>query len=324
MGERKALVVRIDNYPSCPLYGCCNDSEAIKDLLSNHENGNPNFAVWKKDNVMTKGELRMLIEKCFEGDADVALFYYSGHGHIDSVGGYLVTPDFSEYDYGVSLQDVLTIANNSKCKERIIILDSCYSGFMGSINTTEQDTAVIKEGVTIMTASRNSQTSMEVNGHGVFTTLLMEALKGGAADVTGHISIAGVYAFIDKALGPWEQRPIFKTNVTRFTSLREVKPQVDITVLRKIATYFETEDFKYELDPSFEPTNKREEIHKVVEPYANKEHTAIFSDLQKLEGIGLVVPVEEEHMYFAAMNSKSCELTAVGKQYWRLVKEDRI
>ena len=28
MGERKALVVGIDNYPSCPLYGCCNDSEA--------------------------------------------------------------------------------------------------------------------------------------------------------------------------------------------------------------------------------------------------------------------------------------------------------
>ena len=324
MGERKALVVGIDNYHSCPLHGCCNDSEAIKDLLSNHENGTPKCAVWKKDNVMTKGELRRLIEKCFEGDADVALFYYSGHGHIDSVGGYLVTPDFSEYDYGVSLQDVLTIANNSRCKERIIILDSCYSGFMGSINTAGQDTAVIKEGVTIMTASRNSQTSMEVNGHGVFTALLMEALKGGAADVTGHISIAGVYAFIDKALGPWEQRPIFKTNVTRFTSLREVRPQVDITVLRKIATYFDTEDCKYELDPSFEPTNKIEEIHKVVEPYANKEHTSIFADLQKLEGIGLVVPVDEEHMYFAAMNSKSCELTAVGKQYWRLVKEDRI
>lgn len=91
-----------------------------------------------------------------------------------------------------------------------------------------------------------------------------------------------------------------------------------------MATYFETEDFEYKLDPSFEPTNKKEEIHKVVEPYANKEHTSIFADLQKLEGVGLVVPVEEEHMYFAAMNSKSCELTAVGKQYWRLVKEGRI
>lgn len=276
------------------------------------------------NNITTKGELRGLIEKCFEGDADVALFYYSGHGHINSVGGYLVTPDFSEYDYGVSLQEILTIANNSKCKERIIILDSCYSGFMGSIDIAGQNTANINEGVTIMTASRNNQTSMEVNGHGVFTALLMEALKGGAADVTGHISIAGVYAFIDKALGPWEQRPIFKTNVTRFTSLREVKPQVDISILRKIGTYFETENFRYRLDPSFEPTNRTEEVHKVVEPYANEEHTVIFSDLQKLEGIGLVVPVGEEHMYFAAMNSKACELTAVGKQYWRLVKEGRI
>ena len=268
--------------------------------------------------------MRGLIEKCFEGDADVALFYYSGHGHIDAVGGYLVTPDFSENDYGVSLQEILTIANKSKCKERIIILDSCYSGFMGSINTDGQNTANINEGVTIMTASRNSQTSMEVNGHGVFTSLLIEALNGGAADVTGHISIAGVYAFIDKALGPWEQRPVFKTNVTRFTSLREVQPQVDMTVLRKIVNYFKSEDYQYELNPSYEPTNRSEVVHNVIEPYAKDENTAVFSDLQKLEGVGLVVPVGEKHMYYAAMNSKACELTAVGKQYWRLVKEGRI
>lgn len=324
MGERKALVVGINDYPSCPLSGCCNDSEAIKDLLTNHGNGDPNFSVWKKDNVPTKGELRGLVEKCFEGDADVALFYYSGHGYIDAIGGYLVTPDFSQNDYGVSLQEILTIANQSKCKERIIILDSCYSGFMGSINTDGQNTANINEGVTIMTASRNSQTSMEVNGHGVFTSLLLEALNGGAADVTGHISIAGVYAFIDKALGPWEQRPVFKTNVTRFTSLRDVQPQVDITVLRKIANYFQNEDFQYKLNPSYEPTNKREEVHNVIEPYADDENIAIFKDLQKLEGIGLVVPVGEEHMYYAAMNSKACKLTAVGKQYWHLVKEGRI
>ena len=311
MGERKALVVGINDYPTCPLRGCCNDSEAIKDLLSNHGNGDPNFSVWKKDNVATKGELRVLIEKCFEGDADVALFYYSGHGHIDAVGGYLVTPDFSENDYAVSLQEILTIANKSKCKERIIILDSCYSGFMGSINTDGQNTANINEGVTIMTASRNSQTSMEVNGHGVFTSLLIEALNGG-------------YAFIDKALGPWEQRPVFKTNVTRFTSLREVQPHVDMTVLRKIVNYFKSEDYQYELNPSYEPTNRSEVVHNVIEPYAKDENTAVFSDLQKLEGVGLVVPVGEEHMYYAAMNSKACELTAVGKQYWRLVKEGRI
>lgn len=324
MGTRKALVVGIDDYPSCPLHGCCNDSEAIKDLLSNHGNGDPNFSVWKKNNVATKGELRALIEKCFEGDADVALFYYSGHGHIDKVGGYLVTPDFSDYDYGVSLQDVLTIANESKCRERIIILDSCFSGFMGSISTVGQNTAVINEGVTIMTASRNSQTSMEIDGHGVFTALLMEALKGGAADVTGHISIAGIYAFIDKALGPWDQRPVFKTNVNSFISLRDVPPQVDVSILRSLTKYFVEEQDLYELDPSYEPTNKPNIEHSIVEPYAIEEHMSIFSDLQKLEGVGLVVPVDEEHMYYAAMNSKSCKLTPIGKRYWKLVKEGRI
>ena len=50
----------------------------------------------------------------------------------------------------------------------------------------------------------------------------------------------------------------------------------------------------------------------------------IFAELQKLEGVGLVVPVEEEHMYFAAMKSKGCELTSIGKQYWRLVNKGAI
>ena len=51
------------------------------------------------------------------------------------------------------------------------------------------------------TASKHDAPAMEVDGHGVFTILLLEALKGGAADVTGHITLGGVYAYIDRALG---------------------------------------------------------------------------------------------------------------------------
>lgn len=324
MIARKALVVGIDDYPNCPLHGCCNDSEAVKDLLANDGNGDPNFSVYHKNNVATKGELRTYIEKCFDGDADIALFYYSGHGYIDSVGGYLVTPDYSKGDYGVSLADVLSIANGSKCAERIIILDSCYSGFMGSFNTAGQDTATIHEGVTILTASRNTETSVEIDGHGVFTSLLIEALKGGAADITGKITAGGIYAYIDKALGPWEQRPIFKTNVSRFTSIRSVDPQVDIGTIRKLREFFSDEDDEMLLDPSFESTNTLDNRHEVIEPYAIPENVNKLADLQKLEGIGLVVPTNEDHMYFAAMRSKSCHLTPMGKHYWRLVRDNKI
>ena len=47
MVARKALVVGIDDYPNCPLHGCCNDSEVIKDLLANDGNGDPNFSTLK-------------------------------------------------------------------------------------------------------------------------------------------------------------------------------------------------------------------------------------------------------------------------------------
>lgn len=102
---RKALLVGIDEYLQCPLHGCCNDAEAVKKLLSKNENNTPNFSVKMENNVKTKGRLKQLIKECFAGDSDVALFYYSGHGYVDSTGGYLVTPDYSEEDYGVSLQD---------------------------------------------------------------------------------------------------------------------------------------------------------------------------------------------------------------------------
>ncbi len=324
---RKALVVGIDDYSVVPLKGCVNDAEDVASLLSRNDNGNVNFDVQlktSKTDQINKSALRRWISDCFSGDDDIALFYFSGHGTIDSVGGYIVTPDYAPMDWGISMQDILTFANNSQCKNKIIILDCCHSGSVGSISTLGQQTAVINEGVTILTASKHDETAAEVNGHGVFTDLFTEALKGGAADITGNISPGSIYAYIDRALGPWEQRPVFKTNVKRFVSLRTVTAPIDIGVVRKIADYFSEPTKKIPLNPSFEPTNNCDIEHKVVEPYSNKENVAIFGDLQKLESVGLVVPDGTPHMYYAAMESKSCKLTSVGQHYWRLVKEGRI
>ena len=106
--------------------------------------------------------------------------------------------------------------------------------------------------------------------------------------------------------------------------MRKVIPQVDTSTIRKICAYFSDENTELAIDPSFEPTNSPSASHTVVQPYADPNNTKIFADLQKLESIGLVVPVGEEHMYFAAMHSKSCALTSVGKQYWRLVNNKLI
>lgn len=321
---RKALVVGIDKYSQNPLAGCCNDAEKMADVLSRNGDGSPNFSVRIEKDVQKKETLLRLIKDCFSGNDDIALFYYSGHGYIDSLGGYLVTPDYTADYPGVSLQTVLQIANDSKCRNKVIILDSCCSGFMGNISVAEQNTTIINEGVTILTACKKDGVSIESNGEGIFTSLLVEALSGGAADITGNVTPGGIYAFIDKALGAWEQRPVFKTNVTSFVPLRKVPPQVELSIIRKLCEYFPNDQELLKLDPSFEPTNSKEVAHAVIEPYADEENVKVFSDLQKLEGIGLVVPVGAEHMYFAAMDSKGCKLTSIGRQYWKLVKEEKV
>ncbi len=314
---RKALVVGINDYPGAQLRGCVNDAVAMANVLETHGDGGPNFSVkllTSPSDSVTRSELRGAIERLFSGDCDICLFYFSGHGLVKSTGGYIVTTDLRKYDEGVSMDEILALANQSKAKDKVVLLDCCHSGALGSPAITGGHTAQLSDGLSVLTASRDSESALEINGKGVFTSLVVDALQGGASDLRGYITPGSIYAYVDQALGPWDQRPIFKTNVSRFTSLRSITPPVPFDTLRKICTYFPTPDEEHKLDPSYEFTDQR----------ANPVNVQVMKDLQKYESVGLVIPVGEQHMYFAAMNSKSCRLTALGFQYWRLVKEKRL
>lgn len=313
---RKALVVGLNSYPNAPLYGCVNDAVRIESTLTKNGDGSPNFHIVTILDNATRTNLREAIEALFEGDNDIALFYFSGHGLVKSTGGYIVTTDAERYDEGISMDDILKIANQSKARDKVIILDCCHSGAFGSssFGSGENKLAQLCDGLTVLTASRSTEYSVEINGSGVFTSLLLDALEGGAADLRGNITPGSIYSYIDEALGAWEQRPVFKTNVSRFTTLRRVSPRLALATLRKIKEYFITPEQEFQLDPSYEFTSE----------YAVEDNVAIMKDLQKYVSVGLVVPVEEEHMYFAAMNSKSCRLTALGYQYWRLASENKL
>lgn len=320
---RKALVVGINEYPGCELRGCVNDANSVAALLEYHESGAKNFDVDLEINIEKKAELIGKVKKLFSGNAEVALFYFSGHGYIDETGGFLVTPDYTKDDMGVGLATILKLANESKCKNRIIILDSCYSGEMGR-SGFEGECSVIGDGVTVLTASLPEESAVEINGHGIFTNLFISALEGGAANVMGKITPGSIYSYIDQALGAWSQRPVFKTNISQFISVRDVKPRVALQTIKSIYKLFEEANAEYKLDPSYEFTNYEGAEYATVEPYARKENVEIFKVLQQLESIGLVEPVGEEHMYFAAMKSKACRLTALGQYYWKLISEKRI
>lgn len=325
---RKALIVGINNYDKAPqLTGCENDAAVVTEVLGLHSDERRNFTIIQpKRDVKTKGGLFEEIKTLFEGntETEVALFYFSGHGGYDSSSndGYIVATDCMP----IYMREILNVVNASKCRNRIVILDCCHAGAMGNITSI----AALNEGVTILSASKSDESSLDGPEHGVFTSLLLEALKGGAADLTGHVTAGGVYAYIDKALGPCGQRPVFKTNTAQFLPLREAEPPIDRKILRKLSNYFPNSEDNYQLDPSFEFTNIEGSVHRNQEPYALERNVAIFKDLQALNRVGLVspncddLPIEEHHMYFAAMESKSCKLTPIGRFYWQLASDNKI
>lgn len=314
---RRALIVGIDEYSFAPLAGCVTDAETIGEFLARNYDGSPNFDVrllTAPGDTVTRAGLRQAIEELFKHEADIALLYFSGHGTENNLGGYLVTPDAAAYDEGVALTDVLTWANGSKVREVLILLDCCHSGALGAIPTIDNEKAHLREGVSILTASRSTQAAMESAGMGVFTALVAAALDGGAADVMGRVTVAGVYAYVDESLGPWDQRPLFKSHVSTLVSLRQAEPSIDVAILRQLPEWFPDPDAHFVLDPSFEPD---------AEPH-DEDHERTFGCLQRCRAAKLVEPVDEEHMYYAAMNSKSCRLTPLGRHYWRLANEGRI
>ncbi len=130
-----------------------------------------------------------------------------------------------------------------------------------------------------------------------------------------------VYAHIDQSLGAWEQRPVFKTNVKQFVSLRRVTPPIPISDLRRITEFFPSPNFEFPLDPTYEPEMKGRNAGM---PLPILESTQTFAVLQKYNRLNLLVPVDAPHMWNAAMDSRTCKLTALGEHYRRLVARNRI
>ncbi len=323
---RLALVVGINYYEhGNPLFGCVDDAHAVKAVLERHDGGAVNFDCMlltgtSQSDLITRARLKDSIEKLFDTDAEIALLYFAGHGHLEATGGYLLASDSSRGDEGVSLSEILTLANASPATNKIIVLDSCHSGIAGTPPTADK-LATLSEGLTVLTASTKDQYATEENGRGVFTTLFVDALNGSAANLTGDITPGSVYAHIDQSLGGWEQRPVFKTNVKRFVSLRKVAPPIPTTDLRRITEFFPTPGFELPLDPTYEPELKGRDPGM---PPPNPENTRIFAILQRYNRLNLLVPVDAPHMWNAAMESKLCKLTALGEHYRRLVEKDRI
>lgn len=232
---RRALVVGIDNYSALEnLAGCVNDAQALAPLFARNEDDSPNFdvrtlAAPTVRGCVTRDDLLKALDRLFAPGVHMSLFYFAGHGEQagDAADVVLATTDGTRHTPGVRFGEVLDRIN--ACEQEVaVILDCCFSGAAGGFPAAMIPAAVLRQGVSMLTASRADQTSAETpDGRGQFSAYLEGALEGGAADVLGHLTLAGLYSYLSEAFGPWTSVRCSRrmlTNCRTFVAATQLSP----------------------------------------------------------------------------------------------------
>jgi hypothetical protein len=330
---KRALLVGIDDYPTArSLSGCVADATALRDLLARHADDSPN---WRTELItsearltaVTRDNLRRALTELFANarDADL-LFFFAGHGAQTPWGADLVTQDAVEHSLGLSMNDLVTLANDSPARSVTILLDCCFSGDTGNTPGLQAagvaeafrlNKALVRENVTIMAASRGTETSQEVAGHGAFTRILLDGLEGGATDHRGNVTALSLYGYVSPAFDAWEQRPVLKTYLTEPVVLRVGPPWLDPDLLRQLPRHFSTENHQLQLSPAHEGEDRP-----LPPDNPGTAEQQQFDYLGRLRNANLVTTNNKRDHYWVAMEGGYVYLTGLGRYFWRLAARE--
>lgn len=136
----------------------------------------------------TVDKVKAAMSKVFSmaGQDDIVVLFFSGHGYR---GGFCAYDDLLDY------QVVRDAMSKSKCRNKMIFADACYSGKIRT-NSSTPSSAVLasakKANVMLFLSSRSDETSFENSSmkNGFFTTYLQKGLRGGADENRDRIITA--------------------------------------------------------------------------------------------------------------------------------------
>lgn len=326
--SRRALLVGINKYEEFHnLRTCVPDAVAMQTMLERNADGGPNYSCKlmayggrKNPDEITMPKLREACRELFRYNGDV-LLYFSGHGHNTNVGGYLMTSESEPDNWGIPMQEILDLANSSPARDILIILDCCNAGAAGNLLFDGgTPLAIVRENMTIIAASRGSESAMEGDKYSLFTASVLDALDGGAADHMGWVTAQAIYAYVERGFGGWVQRPIYKSHASELTVVRRCAPLIERIKLQELVRLFPTMDYKFRLDLQYDPEDEHGNMHKPI----SKKKLALSQLFKEFRDVGLLKSTSGEQFYWVARHSGTLELTLRGREYWRLLKDGRI
>ncbi|MEQ8466956.1 nSTAND1 domain-containing NTPase [Coleofasciculus sp. E1-EBD-02] len=241
--DREALVVGINLYPLLRdgrtkkprhLDKPAADAEAVAQILETYgqfrvrrlpeiydQEGNPHVAAKPHPTQLVRVKtLQEAIANLFNPPSrqvpDTALLFFAGHGLRNDQGGvsegFLATSDVKPQDgkWGVSLQWLRRLLQESPVRQQIVWLDCCHSGEL--LNFLEADPGAMGEARDrcFIAASRDFEVAYEEFGgeHGVLTGALLPSLRPEGKS-QGWVTNYSLVEAINRQLLTSRQRPIF-------------------------------------------------------------------------------------------------------------------
>ncbi len=234
VGSRKALIIAISDYDKLqPLNFCRKDGEEMYKVLKSL-----GYEILPRHKLIGRvkwEEMRPAMRDFFQDrnvkPKDTLLFYYSGHGLLDSHGDhYFATSALDPFEpdiHGIPFDDLGKMMNRSYSQKIVAVLDCCYSGDAPIGKGGDEEDAAnagrkaldeksnmldLGEGKCILAASQPRQKAFQIaqKDHSLFTYYLIEGLRGNEESVNnnGYVTAdsLGRYAY-DKIMSmPPEER----------------------------------------------------------------------------------------------------------------------
>ncbi|MGW2816688.1 caspase, EACC1-associated type [Streptomyces sp. NPDC001415] len=235
MGRRLTLLIAAYTYQDTGLKALtspAHDAEALATVLAH-----PDIAGFEVTLLVNEPHYRVgeAIADLYRGRRrdDLTLLYFTGHGLKDDGGRlYLATTNTRRDSLlftSIPAEQVDQSMSGCMSRQKVLILDCCYSGAFPAGYTARADTQVHTlerfqgRGRTVLTASDATQYSFEGNKpHGaaqqsVFTRHLVAGLRDGSADLDGDgdIALDELYSYVhDRVVDEMpQQRPKRLDNV---------------------------------------------------------------------------------------------------------------
>ncbi|MCR5761404.1 MAG: caspase family protein [Sphaerochaetaceae bacterium] len=205
-----------------------------------------NFLISGEEADLSAQGIKSVVNSISASEEDLVVFYFSGHGSVDTNGFFLAMEETEEHPYYTKLyvKDLIEDLENKGCPA-VVILDSCYAGlaveacmYFSSVEDAVQSLfdRTERSKISVLCSSASDQVSYmssmlnednQIEKHSLFTLKMLKALgwvhsTSESTKIETEKGEKVVYGYQGKEVGKTSVRELYEKCLKNWASTRQI------------------------------------------------------------------------------------------------------